>query len=130
MSNKISKKNLLFIVISVGFLIGALAVSSATFTQAQDKKQAQAKKEEKKPTLRDAVVRESPGNIRVKSGFELVQTGDSEVTVRRASTKDVLGKVNCGVCTGGTCKAKVIQIRAICRGCGSLTGKDCDFGLF
>jgi hypothetical protein len=118
----------LSIVLAFGLCLAALTTSPGA--QAQDKKQAQAKKEEKKPTLRDAVVRESPGTIRVKSGFELVQTGESEVTVRRASTKDVLGKVNCGVCTGGTCKAKIIQIRAICRGCGSLTGKDCDFGLF
>jgi hypothetical protein len=78
---------------------------------------------QEKVTLREAVIREGPNRIRAKEGFELIKSGKSEIAVRNAKTKEVIGTVKCSTCPGGKCTGEPRGATARCFGCGS--DRDC-----
>ncbi len=87
-------------------VLGLLTVALVIFAQAQSKK------EEKKPRLKDAVVREGRNRIRAKSGYELIKDSETTVAVRKKGATVVLGKIRCSVCPGPS------------GGCGTATSSD------
>lgn len=113
------------VLVSAAVLLCALVAVPAVLTSAQSKKGGSSgKTEQKKPTLRDAVTKKSANEIEAKPGFELVVSGESTFTVRRADTKDIVGSIKCGICPGGRCRARILG-GGRCKGCGSDTGRDC-----
>ncbi|MEP7273704.1 MAG: hypothetical protein ABI882_19555 [Acidobacteriota bacterium] len=128
MSRKISKSTARLTALALGFLLCAVTAIPAVLISPQDDKGK--KQATEKTSLREAVIKKSTSTIEAKPGFELVQQGESEITVRRASTKEVLGSVKCGVCPGGRCRARVTGGSGGCKGCGSSTGRDCTYDAF
>jgi hypothetical protein len=130
MSKETLKSKKWLVVLSASLLLCALIAVPAALTSAQNTK-GEKQTEKKKPTLREAVTKKSPSEIEAKPGFELVLKGESGFTVRRASTKEIVGSVGCSICPGGKCHAKIIGGGGgACRGCGSSTGRDCTYDPF
>lgn len=131
MSEQTLKNAKLFTLLSVGLLLCALVAVPAVLTSAQSrKKEDQAKAEQKKPTMRDAVTRKGVSDIEPKPGFEILLKGDNGFTVRRSDTKEIVGSAHCGVCPGGNCKAKIFGSGGGCRGCGDSNGRSCTIDPF
>ena len=89
---------------------GLLVIALAVFAQAQNKK------EDKKPdlkdsklALKDAVERVGPNQIRAKSGFKLVLVDDGWVVEQVAGkeTRRLEKRIKCGSCPGGTCRSRL-----------------------
>lgn len=117
MTDKTRHKGRLLKVFSVTLLFIGLISLPGWLTKAESDTN------EKKVTLKDAIVREAHNRIRAKRGFTLVREGDSTVQVFKKNV--LVGKVKCGVCAHEDCKATVSGPTATCSGCGSDTGKDC-----
>ncbi|MBS1811822.1 MAG: hypothetical protein JST84_26920 [Acidobacteria bacterium] len=88
---------------SLLFLAGILmiAFSFSSFTQAQSNA--------KKPTLKDAVERVGPNQIRAKSGFKLIPIDDGWAVeqIVGKETRRLEARVKCGSCPGGTCRSRL-----------------------
>ena len=84
-----------------GVVVMALSLSSFT--------QAQSKKSEKTVTLKDAVERIAPNQIRAKSGFKLIPIEDGWVVEQIAGkeTRRLEARVKCGACPGGNCRSRL-----------------------
>lgn len=85
----------------VGVLMLALSLDSFTW--------AQSKKGEAVVELKDAVERLGPNQIRAKAGFRLVVDGDGWVVeqVKGKEVRRLVKRVKCGVCPGGSCRARL-----------------------
>lgn len=108
---------------------GLLVIALATFAVAQNKKEE--KKEDSKLTLKDVVVREGKGGLRLKdpSKFELVKQGKGNFAVRFKASKKIVGSDGCGVCPGGGCTFLFeTPTSGKCHGCGGT--KDCTLNPF
>ena len=103
MLRKTLKKNLLLTSLLgvAGVLMVALSLSSFT--------QAQGKKSEKKATLKEAVERVGPNQIRAKPGFKLVLIDEGWVVdqIVGKETRRLEVRVKCGSCPGGTCRSRL-----------------------
>jgi hypothetical protein len=122
MSKHNGKKNFWLALLASSLLITAWAVFSGAYTRAQSK-----------PTLDDALIREGRDgreSVRAKSGFKLVVVSEDTISVRRLEKETEIGKVKCGVCPGGRCRARLIIDRGTCKGCGSNSASDCTFDPF
>lgn len=100
-------------------VFGILALALAAVAVAQSKKPP--KQEKSKPTLSEAVVRESNSSFRVSdaSKFEFVKKGKSQVNVVFKTSKEVLGSMGCGSCKAKECMLLIEGPRkAKCVGCG------------
>lgn len=94
------KNNLLLIGLLCG--AGALIFAFSSYTQAQNKS-------EKKVTLKDAVERLGPNQIRAKAGFKLVPIDDGwfveQIVGKEVRRLEV--RVKCGACPGGSCRSRL-----------------------
>ena len=103
MSHETLKNHPLITSLCCGAVLFLLALSLSSFTQAQGKKS------EKKVTLKEAVERVSPNQIRAKSGFKLILDGDGWVVdqIVGKETRRLEARVKCGVCPGGSCRSRL-----------------------
>ncbi len=86
-----------------GAVLLLLALSLSVFTQAQGQKN------EKKATLKDAIERLGPNQIRAKSGFTLIaeEGGWAVEQVVGRETRRLEARVKCGACPGGNCRSRL-----------------------
>ena len=86
-----------------GVALFLLALSFSVFTQAQNQKS------EKKATLKDAVERVGPNQIRAKAGFKLIVDEDGWVVdqIVGKETRRLEARVKCGACPGGNCRSRL-----------------------
>ena len=103
MSQETLKNHPLITSLLGGALLLFLALSLSSFTQAQNKKS------EKKVTLKEAVERVSPNQIRAKPGFKLVLIDEGWVVdqIVGKETRRLEARVKCGSCPGGTCRSRL-----------------------
>ena len=111
------KNNLLLTCLLCGAGMLLMALSLRSFTQAQSKKS------EKSVTLKDAVERVSPSQIRAKSGFKLVLVDDGWVIdqVAGKETRRLEARVKCSSCPGGNCRSRLNGTCAPRNSCTSST---------
>lgn len=88
------------VVLTLGLLVIALSV----FASAQSKK-----KEDSKLSLKDAVERVGPNQIRAKSGFKLALVDDGWIVEQVAGkeTRRLEQRVKCSACPGGNCRSRL-----------------------
>ena len=103
----------------VVLVFGVLVLALAAVAVAQSKKQP--KQEKGKPTLSEAVVRESNSSFRVTDAgkFEFVKKGKNQANVVFKASKEVLGSMGCGSCKAKECMLLIEgPKKARCVGCG------------
>jgi hypothetical protein len=97
MSPQTFKINQRLICLLCGFAFLVLALLPATFTQAQDKP----------VSLKDAVERLGPNQIRAKTGFRLIPIeGGWEVEQTGKVVRRLEKRIKCGACPGGNCRPR------------------------
>jgi hypothetical protein len=112
-----SKKKTICTALLCGLLV---AVLSAAFTQAQNKKEI---------TLKDSFTRINKSQVKLNDGFEWTKKSDKSVGVMHKASKKVLGDLGCGVCPGGTCTFLFdTPTKGSCHGCGG--NRDCTIDPF
>jgi hypothetical protein len=85
-----------------GALIITLAALSGVFSLAQNQK-------DKKPTLKEAVIREGPNLVRARPGFEIIKDSPTSAVVRSKGASAIIGRMKCTVCPGGTCATVIVN---------------------
>ena len=122
MSNQALKK------LALSILTTALMVAFVgAFTQKTSKKDSPPSVK-----LQDVLERTAKNSVRLKdtSDFVLLKEADGKIAVQQKSTKKIIGKVGCGVCSGGKCTGEVNGNAGGCSGCGKSPNTDCTFDPF